>query len=221
MHGKKLLHKGVLWRVGDGKYINVWSDNWIPDVSPHTISKPSSISNIVKVCSLMKDDELRWEESVIRKFFSVEVAEKILNIPLSLDGGHDFPSWPISKSGLYTVKSAYNMARTELFWSERSSSGKGSSSNQKTSEKSWKKLWAIQCPNKMKVVLWRMAHNCLPTGSQLQVRSIPTRYDCYHCNREENVVHCFLQCLYVREIWKEIKKIYGISLNLKNLANIR
>jgi hypothetical protein len=30
MHGKKLLDKGILWRVGDGKYINILRDRWIP-----------------------------------------------------------------------------------------------------------------------------------------------------------------------------------------------
>ena len=85
----------------------------------------------------------------------------------------------------------------------------------------WKKLWAIQCPNKMKVVLWRQAHDWLPTGYQLQVRSIPTSYNCYFCNREETVKHYFLHCHYVKEIWKELKKDYGICLNLKSFTHIR
>lgn len=55
-------------------------------------------------------------------------------------------------------------------------------------EKAWKKLWTIQCPNKMKIVLWRITHNCLPTG--------------------------FLLRQYVTEIWKQLKKDYGISLKL-------
>jgi hypothetical protein len=136
---------------------------------------------------------------------SEEVADKILSIPLSFECCEDFPSWPCSKTRSYTVKSAYNLARTCEFWFERSSSGKGSSSCHKSMEKAWKTLWAIQCPNKMKFVLWRMAHNCLPTGAQLQLQSILTRYDCYVCNSVEHVEHCLLQCQYVKEIWKELK----------------
>jgi hypothetical protein len=73
-------------------------------------------------------------------------------------------------------------------------------SEHKYMEKAWKKMWAIDCPNKMKVILWRMSHDCLPTGYQFCVRSLHIRYDCYFCNKEETVEHCFLYCHYVKEI---------------------
>jgi ribonuclease HI len=104
---------------------------------------------------------------------------------------------------------------------ERSLTGRGSSSNQEIIEKVWKKLWKIQCPEKMKIVLWRIAQNCLPTGDQLQTRSIPTRYDCVFCNRSENVAHCFLLCHYVKEIWAELKIYFDFSLNLSNFVHIQ
>jgi hypothetical protein len=30
MHGLELLKKGIVWRVGNGKKIRIWRDNWIP-----------------------------------------------------------------------------------------------------------------------------------------------------------------------------------------------
>lgn len=162
-----------------------------------------------------------WNVNLIRNFFPEEIAEKILSIPISTVGCNDFASWPYSKSGAYTVRSAYNLMKSHQFWINRSRPGTGSSSKQDHMEKVWKKLWTIQCPNKMKIVLWRIAHNCLPTGSQLQVRSIPTRYDCCFCGREENIEHCFLQCQYVKEIWRELKSNYGICLNVKKIIHIR
>ena len=33
-HGLDLLKKGLLWRVGNGKSIRIWRDNWIPGLSP-------------------------------------------------------------------------------------------------------------------------------------------------------------------------------------------
>jgi hypothetical protein len=83
------------------------------------------------------------------------------------------------------------------------------------------KLWRTQCPNKMKIVLWRMAHNCLPTGDQLHLRSIPTRYDCSYCNRNEIAEHCFFHCHYVRGIWDEMKRSYDIRLKLRSFSNMR
>jgi len=31
MAAKDLLSSGIIWRVGDGKSINVWGDNWLPN----------------------------------------------------------------------------------------------------------------------------------------------------------------------------------------------
>ena len=73
----------------------------------------------------------------------------------------------------------------------------------------------------MKVVLWRIAQNCLPTGDQLQIRSIPTRYECIFCNKSESVVHCFLLCHYVKEIWADLKKEYGISLKISSFVHMQ
>jgi hypothetical protein len=29
-HGLELLKKGIIWRIGDGKNIRIWRDNWLP-----------------------------------------------------------------------------------------------------------------------------------------------------------------------------------------------
>jgi hypothetical protein len=31
----------------------------------------------------------------------------------------------------------------------------------------WKKLWKSKAPGKMKITVWRFAHDCLPSGHQL------------------------------------------------------
>lgn len=30
LHGRDVILKGALWRVGDGKQIKIWGDNWLP-----------------------------------------------------------------------------------------------------------------------------------------------------------------------------------------------
>ena len=190
-------------------------------MTPGTLNTSHPFTDNQTVNALMEENGKHWNTNSVRQFFSEEISKKILIIPISFEGCNDFPSWPYTKNGIYSVRSAYNLARSQLFWKTQSSDGKGASSKQRIMEIAWKKLWAINCPNKMKVVLWRIAQNCLPTGTQLQMRSIPTRYGCYFCNRMENVEHCFLQCEYVKEIRKDLKKEYGICLNLKNFSHIR
>ena len=89
---------------------------------------------------------------------------KILHVPISRHSGDDFISWPHTRFGAYSVRSAYNLARTAQVVEERSRSGSGSSSNSSDDAKQWKKLWAMKVAGKMKITLWCFAHNCLPSG---------------------------------------------------------
>jgi hypothetical protein len=56
------------------------------------------------------------------------VANRVLQIPISRRGGEDFPSWPLTRFGDYTVSSAYNLARREKFFIDRSAKGGGTNS---------------------------------------------------------------------------------------------
>lgn len=110
--------------------------------------------------------------------------------------------------------------RGYILWIAQSRNRTGMSSSSDISEKGWK-IWSIQCPNKMKIVIWRLAHDCLPSGTQLRKRTIPSDYSCYFCSRDESMDHTFLLCQFAKEIWEEIKSTSGMSLNLQGFCNIK
>jgi hypothetical protein len=87
----------------------------------------------------------------------------------------------------------------------------GSSSSAANDEKQWNMIWKIIAPGKMKIHLWRFAHDCLPTGALMR-RNIPTHPDCIFCGREEDVGQAFLQCPFAREVWRLVKATFGLSL---------
>lgn len=64
----------------------------------------------------------------------------------------------------------------------------------------------------MKIVLWRLAHDCLPTGLQLLRRRVPALGNCPFCCRPESIEHCLLFCQYARAVWEEIKLSFHIKL---------
>jgi hypothetical protein len=68
--------------------------------------------------------------------------------------------------------SAYNMARIAVFLTRQGNVSHGAGSERGVEEKNWKALWSIEAPRKMKVVIWRLIHNCLRTSHQLQHRHI-------------------------------------------------
>jgi hypothetical protein len=82
-------------------------------------------------------------------FFHEELADTVLQIPISRHGGEDFVSWVHDKHGQYTVRSAYNMARTTIFFSD--TARRDANSGHEDEESLWKFLWAIQASGKMKM----------------------------------------------------------------------
>jgi hypothetical protein len=85
-------------------------------------------------------------------------------------------------------------------------------------EKLWKKLWSIKAPGKMKITLWRLAHDCLPSGTQLRRRNIPVEGVCLFCDREESAAHAIVFCPYAAEVWRAVKLVYPIHLLRKHFS---
>ena len=221
MFGKSLLERGIFWRVGDGKEIRIIKDRWVPGVPCHPIHPIVQMPDDLKVSSLIDESSKQWNVELIRICFNPADAEHILNIPLSHNRVSDFVSWPYTKTGAYTVKSAYIMVKCAAAYLKESVNGKGGSSNQAAIAGGWKRIWSINAPPKMKIVLWRFAHDCLPTGHQLRRRNISTCDLCCHCGRHETIEHTFISCQYVAEIWRELKKRSGFKSLVKYFGSPR
>jgi hypothetical protein len=92
------------------------------------------------VSTLILEDSWSWDKSLVRTLFSEELADQILQVPISRHGGDNFVSWPYTRFGCYTVKSGYNLARSLKFIDQRSLSGGGMSSETEGDSKLWKTL---------------------------------------------------------------------------------
>jgi hypothetical protein len=64
------------------------------------------------------------------------------------------------------------LGRSCLFRGEVSVGG-GMPSDFSDESSLWKKLWKSKAPGKMKITVWRFAHDCLPSGYQLLRRRVP------------------------------------------------
>jgi ribonuclease HI len=207
--------------VGDGKKIKLLTDNWIPGYRPGSFKLLTPIPNGATVDFLLDEDHCSWDAHVVRSVFEEDIADQVLQIPISRRGGEDFVSWPFTRFSDYTVSSAYNLARKDKFFLDRSKQGGGANSGTEADSIFWKKLWSIKAPGKMKINLWRFAHDCLPSGVQLCRRHIPVSASCSYCNREESIEHVFLFCHFSREVWQEIKMRYNVQLCRKSFSNTK
>ena len=121
--------------------------------------------------------------------------------PLSSRRHDDSWAWHYDRSGILSVKSVYGMlVRTRqrrVDWIEERPAG----SNQEREEKMWQKLWKVQVPSKVRMFLWRLAHQSLPTGDVRHHRHMADTSVCSICGAEDSWRHSLLNCTMSRCVW--------------------
>jgi hypothetical protein len=105
----------------------------------------------------------QWDEGVIRATFIPIDANAILRIPLRSQD-EDWWALDLEKHGEYTVKSAYRKL-------ESPHSNQASAST----DDSWKQIWSLKVPPKVKVFWWRVLHEFIPAKDILHHRHIVSR----------------------------------------------
>jgi len=150
LQGVDLLKKGLIWRVGDGRHINIWTDPWIPRDGNRQPSTPRGASLLTRVEELIDPGTGDWDEQLVYETFWEEEAEVILTIPIGEDTP-DWPAWHFDSKGRFSVKSAYKLAvqtrDTEAGREAGTSAEGGSTANYFP----WHKIWLLKVPNKVQM----------------------------------------------------------------------
>jgi len=108
LRGIGALKDGLIWRVGDGTRINIWSDPWIPKKVTRLPITPRGMSVLTKVSELISPVTGTWDVDLIWGNFWDEDAHHILSIPLR-SGYEDMVAWHYDPKGIFSAKSAYHV----------------------------------------------------------------------------------------------------------------
>ncbi|KAL0006983.1 hypothetical protein SO802_008485 [Lithocarpus litseifolius] len=188
---REVVRKGACFVIGDGESVDVWVDPWVPWIEGFTPSPKdeSIVQSEMKVSHLIDQDHRSWKTSIVMDIFSSISAKAILSIPIPSRPSPDKLMWILDSKGLFSVRSAYK----ELL---------PSTSSQASAEVNWLKLWKIRGPGRIKMFLWRVAANLLPTKENLMSRlDIPEPW-CVLCNQEvESATHLFFKCPAAKALW--------------------
>ncbi|KAK3218418.1 hypothetical protein Dsin_012388 [Dipteronia sinensis] len=110
--GRVLLQKGLRWKVGDGKSIQVFDDPWIPRPTSFKPITPI-LDRVLRVADPLEVEKGGWKmETLEQNFMEVDRAE-ILSIPLGMWKPSDKLIWHFDKRGTYEVRSRYRLAMKE------------------------------------------------------------------------------------------------------------
>ncbi|KAM0918766.1 hypothetical protein ACQ4PT_008665 [Festuca glaucescens] len=71
---------------------------------PEVLRFRAPVPDDATVSFLLSDDLRAWSGETVRAVFDEEVANAVLQIPISRRGGSDFLSWPLTKFGDYSVR---------------------------------------------------------------------------------------------------------------------
>ena len=120
---------------------------------------------------------------------------------LSQSQEHNFPIWHHSSSGLYTVKSCYDML---LSLNGLPSAG---------FSEAWKRFWKLSLPPKVLDFMWRLCSNCLPLRVRLHQKGVVLDTCCDLCDMEfEDASHLFFNCSFARSCWAAARLDFSAAL---------
>ena len=134
---------------------------------------------------------------MIMGMFHREDAKAICRIPLSRRSVLDSIFWLHNRSGNFSVKSAYKLARHIQLHGDKAETSSGC-----VGKRIWPVLWKLKIPNKVKIFGWRACHDILPTSYNLSRQRIVTEDKCQLCTREvETTNHALGECAAVQDVW--------------------
>jgi hypothetical protein len=152
----------------------------------------------VVVGALIDDSTKWWNYKLIQEVFPEDEARHICSMVLSPLGQKDKIVWAGTKKGIFTVHSAYHMAKELSLMDEGGCSTKGNK------ERMWQTLWKLNCPRVVQLFLWKACNNILPTKANLSKRGVTQDDKCPICNLEmEFVGHYLWSCQAAKDVWLE------------------
>uniref|UniRef100_A0A2N9GPX3 Reverse transcriptase zinc-binding domain-containing protein n=1 Tax=Fagus sylvatica TaxID=28930 RepID=A0A2N9GPX3_FAGSY len=184
-----ILAKGACHLVGSGDNILVWRDPWIPNLLDYLPQPRDNVElQCLAVAQLMNHDKLGWDENKLKDLFNEETVLAIKNIPRWSREQEDKWVWLKTTSGEFSVKSAYK----EICQPAPSFH----------CSPVFAKIWKSTLHDRLKMHLWRIASNLLPTKASLVRFDSNMDSSCSLCDHHlETSIHLFWECSLARAVW--------------------
>ena len=80
-----MIKEGVIWRIGNGESVNIWTDPWIPHGKTRRPATYIEAAVLTRVVDLLDPVSGSWDETLVKDTFSEFDAEAILKLRVNLD----------------------------------------------------------------------------------------------------------------------------------------
>ncbi|XP_010495629.1 PREDICTED: uncharacterized protein LOC104772748 [Camelina sativa] len=180
--------------VRSGCSISVWRDPWLLDIRPRSANGrgrlwlPGLIVNHL-INPVTKD----WHLPILEEFFDPVDIQLIRSMPVSRTYQPNRLIWHFTKSGKYSVKSGYRLAReliTDVEYGLTCMALRAQS-------------WKLDVPSKIQHFFWQIGSGTLPVLERLAHRGIRCDTSCKRCaSAVETINHALFECPWSRGIWE-------------------
>jgi hypothetical protein len=175
--------------------VQIWCNPWIPRPPSLRLSLKKGRSRLRWVSQLMRPNHREWDEEVLRTCMHQHDIEAVLRIRLSERTEHDFVAWYYEKSGLFTVKRAYQLAVKSDPQKGRPGMDEGSSSHADGGRSLYMEIWSANIPQKVRIFAWRLSQEGLVTQENRKRRTFVKNATCAICGQEdESGYHATIRC---------------------------
>jgi hypothetical protein len=129
---------------------------------------------------------------MVREYFREADVQVILKMKLPTRQLDDFIAWHYERSGVFSVRSAYKLAKDLA--DEARGTCQPDSRNQ-ADKPIWKSYLKLPIPHKVLIFGWKVIKNGLATQASKKQRTIVVDSTCTICDREkESTMHALLWC---------------------------
>lgn len=191
---------GAHFTINNGMATRFWLDRWWGQ-SPLWQSHPD-LYQLATDTNIFVGDVLRVHPpaiSFMRPLNPVEAASWAALVHdlrgRTLCQGADEVSWSLSSSHKFMVKSLYNKL------------------TEGTALDMARGLWKADLPLKIKIFMWQMFCDRLPTPDNVSKRNRPTDGSCAVCGSGENANHVFFGCALARFSWSAVRDTFKQNWN--------
>lgn len=138
--------------------MKIWGEKWVPQPSTYMIQTLPRVLPVLATVSELIEPTLRWWNlQLLDSVFSSDEVVAIKTIPITYTSQPDTQIWRGTASGIFSVRSAYYLAK------ERGERYQPRSSSRYEQSEIWRMIRQLELPNAGKNFMWRAYHNLLPT----------------------------------------------------------
>ncbi|KAI8533199.1 hypothetical protein RHMOL_Rhmol11G0278700 [Rhododendron molle] len=187
---KDFVVNNLKWLVGDGKDISFWHDWWCGNsiLADSHVNITSDHLKVVDFITSSKD----WNCTLLNQVINANSLSDITNVLIPRRAIiKDTPCWTLSSKGNFSVKSAYVAI-----------------SDNPPLSTSWKWIWTLKIPAKLKGFLWICMHGKLLTNHHRMIRGLVDNDICPCCNNaREDLKHLFFECTTRANVWNHLPSV--------------